>query len=453
MVKSKAFLSFDLIAASMTLQITSFFMLAGFVAQVFFGSGESVSPSQYADSFEIPLGGNAYQIRGEVKEKINAEGIQTWGNADSEFSVYFKSDAATQVFLDLDILLQESNSKISLELNGQTLVADFSAGDSGVYEVGQAFLIRGYNEVKLRGIEKAGTDFAQIKSLWIRHEGELALDFVRDNIDNRFYWGRRGPSVHLSYTLPAERSFKWFYNELTVLPGEDPIGSYFMANGFGEGYFGIQVNSESERRVLFSVWSPFSTDNPNAIPEDQKIKLLKKGAGVYTGEFGNEGSGGQSFLKYNWIAGTTYRFLNSVEPDGKGNTVYTAYFFAPEVGEWILIASFLRPKTDTWYKRPHSFLENFIPESGNLERRVFFDNQWVADRDGKWIELTQAKFTGDDIAKRGYRRDLAGGGESGKFFLKNGGFFNNSTELQSIHERPAKAKHPEVDLGSLEAEK
>ena len=30
-----------------------------------------------------------------------------------------------------------------------------------------------------------------------------------------------------------------------------------MANGFGEGYFGIQVNGPNERRVLFSVWSPF----------------------------------------------------------------------------------------------------------------------------------------------------------------------------------------------------
>ena len=27
--------------------------------------------------------------------------------------------------------------------------------------------------------------------------------------------------------------------------------------------FGIQVNSDSERRVLFSIWSPFSTDDPS----------------------------------------------------------------------------------------------------------------------------------------------------------------------------------------------
>ena len=72
-----------------------------------------------------------------------------------------------------------------------------------------------------------------------------------------------------------------------------------------EGYFGIQVNSATERRILFSVWSPFSTDNPKEIPDDKKIKLLRKGKDVHTGEFGNEGSGGQSYLRYQWKTGTT----------------------------------------------------------------------------------------------------------------------------------------------------
>ncbi|WP_339706446.1 DUF3472 domain-containing protein [Algoriphagus aquimarinus] len=222
-----------------------------------------------------------------------------------------------------------------------------------------------------------------------------------------------------------------------------------MANGFGEGYFGIQVNSESERRILFSVWSPFKTDNPGEIPDEEKIILLKKGEDAYTGEFGNEGSGGQSFLKYTWNAGETYSFLNSVEPDGKGNTIYTAYFMDPEVGEWILIESFLRPKTDTWYKRPHSFLENFVPESGYLERTANYDNQWAADHEGNWQELNEAKFTGDDIAKRGYRMDYEGGEKSGKFYLRNGGFFNGFIELNSMHRRNSNGASPKVDFNSL----
>ncbi|HSF52962.1 MAG TPA: DUF3472 domain-containing protein [Algoriphagus sp.] len=429
----------------------SFFSFALFlstICSVLFSGGES-SVDQFSDSIEIPCGGNAYQTKGQNPEVIKGDGIRTWKNSDSEFSVYFKSTQEVEILLELVVFPQESQSQISIGLNGQTYEVELQPEDSGIISVGKMNLVSGYNEIKLQGLEKTGSDFAKIKSLLISHDGELALDFVKDNIDNRFYWGRRGPSVHLTYTLPDEGKFKWFYNEITVPEGEDPIGSYFMANGFGEGYFGIQVNSDSERRVLFSVWSPFSTDNPGEIPEDQKIKLLKKSDDVYTGEFGNEGSGGQSYLKYNWVAGNTYKFLNSVEPDGKGNTVYTAYFFAPELGEWMLIASFLRPKTDTWYKRPHSFLENFIPESGYIERRVFYDNQWVADSEGNWKELTEAKFTGDDIAKRGYRKDFAGGSESGNFFLKNGGFFNDPTGLQSMHQRVAKGIPPTIEFEKL----
>jgi hypothetical protein len=363
--------------------------------------------------------------------------------------VYVKSEVSREIFLEIEIMPQESESRVSISLNGTTQEVALSTGISGFISVGNFSVLAGYNEVRLRGLSKTGLDFAKIRSLRIRHEGDFELDFVKDNIDNRFYWGRRGPSVHLSYTLPETGNFKWFYNEMTIPEGEDPIGSYFMANGFGEGYFGIQVNSPTERRILFSVWSPFATDNPRDIPEDQKIKLLKKGEGVYTGEFGNEGSGGQSYLRYHWKSGTTYRFLNSVKPDGNGNTIYTAYFFAPEVGEWMLIASFLRPKTDTWYKRPHSFLENFIPESGHLERRVFYDNQWAMDSEGNWMELTDAKFTGDDIARRGYRKDYAGGSDSGKLFLKNGGFFNHPTALQSMHQRVSKGIPPQIDFGKL----
>lgn len=140
------------------------------------------------------------------------------------------------------------------------------------------------------------------------------------------YWGRRGPSVHLGYTLPQGNDYEWFYNEVTVPQDGEVMHSYYMVAGFGEGYFGMQYNSKTERRILFSVWSPFDTQDPRNIPEDQRIRMLRRGDGVRIGEFGNEGSGGQSFMNYPWKAGTTYPFLMHVRPDGKGNTIYTAYF-------------------------------------------------------------------------------------------------------------------------------
>ena len=268
--------------------------------------------------------------------------------------------------------------------------------------------------------------------------------------DFSFYWGRRGPSVHMSYTLPQDQTAEWFFNEVTVPAGDDIVGSYYMSNGFGEGYFGIQVNSETERRVLFSVWSPFETDDPKEIPESHKIKLVKKGVGVQTGEFGNEGSGGQSFLRYNWKAGNTYKFLTRIRPHTNGYSEYTAYFFAPEVGKWQLIAQFLRPETTTYYTRPHSFLENFLTENGYKGRKAYYNNQWVYTNDGKWIELTSGKFTVDETGRKAARMDYKGGIDQSGFFLENGGFLNDYTIPGSLFERTPAGKHPDINWKELE---
>ena len=130
---------------------------------------------------------------------------------------------------------------------------------------------RGYHFVELEGVAKSGSSFGDISEILLgESDWNSSISYLNSDW---FYWGRRGPSVHLSYEKPI-KDITWFYNEVTVPEGSDIIGSYFMANGFSGGYFGMQVNSLSERRILFSVWSPYKTDNPGDIPEDQKIKLL-----------------------------------------------------------------------------------------------------------------------------------------------------------------------------------
>ncbi|WP_108211882.1 DUF3472 domain-containing protein [Pontibacter mucosus] len=413
-------------------------------------AGTSDTATNSSAVYTIPLGGNTYLTSGTGSgDKVTTDGITSWSSPQSIFSTYFKTEKAGRVQLQLAFSGQQAAGTIKVSIDGQSRELKVKPGDQLVDAGKYNLKAPGYVQVDVQGLQKRGENYGAVKELIVKADQELGLSFVKDNEASRFYWGRRGPSVHLSYTLPAEKNFKWFYSELEVQEGDDPIGSYFMANGFGEGYFGIQVNSPSERRVLFSVWSPFVTDNPEEIPEEEKIKLLKKGEGVYTGEFGNEGSGGQSYFKYNWKAGNTYRFLNSVEPDGKGNTIYTAYFYAPEEGKWKLIASFLRPKTDTWYKRPHSFLENFQDTRGHISRRGLYKNQWARDVDGNWVELTEARFTGDDIARRAYRLDYSGGREGAQFFLRNGGFFDETVAIGTIFSRPTSGTSPVVDFDSL----
>ena len=276
------------------------------------------------------------------------------------------------------------------------------------------------------------------------------MAYVPNDEGNFFHWGRRGPSVHLNYPTADTQQVQYFYSEITVPAGEDRIGSYFMADGFSVGYFGMQVNGPAERHILFSVWSPFTTDDPKAIPDSLRIVLIRKGDDVHTGTFGAEGSGGQSYLLYPWVAGNTYRFLLRAQPQTDNHTRFTAWFYAPEQSRWRLIACWDRPATHTWLTHLYSFLENFEPEQGDKDRLAYYGNQWIADSAGHWTPLTRARFTGDNTARKGYRHDYAGGLHGYTFFLRDGGFFDTYTPLDTWFERPAPTTTmPPINLADL----
>ena len=409
----------------------------------------SQQPQPSLQAVSVPAGGNTFITSrdGVSRERIR-NGIEQWTNPSTVYSIFFRISNTGKMSLFLKYNAT-SDSEIKVTCGKSEFNATLLKGTEQVAFIGEIMQAdTGYVRVDLQGVKRYGDEFAQVAALLV--DGEVtagAMSFVYS--DFSFYFGRRGPSVHLNYQFPEGEVIEWFYSEITVLPGEDPVGTYYMANGFGEGYFGIQTNSFTERRILFSVWSPFQTDNPGDIPEDQRIKLLNKGEDVHTGEFGNEGSGGQSYLKYMWITGNTYKFLTRVRPNGKGETEYTAWFYAPELGKWRLIAQFLRPKTDTWYKRAHSFLESFNPELGYVGRKGFYGNQWARTADGRWIELTTARFTADETARKKARMDYKGGMTDGQFFMQNCGFLNDYTSIGSIFTRPATGIEPDIDWKQL----
>jgi hypothetical protein len=400
----------------------------------------------------VPLGGNAWRNdKDTVGGNISNNGIVNWSNPKANFTAYVRLGRVGKFKLYLDVAAPKGKSKITVSALGAVRkIAVTSSSFNDVYAGEWEAKDTGYVAITIKAISKTDSLFANIHSIQLSGAAiGNKTTYVKNNEGEFFYWGRRGPSVHLGYVTPDSINAEWFYNEVIVPKGNDILGSYFMADGFGEGYFGMQVNSPTERHILFSVWSPFITDDPKTIPADQKIIMLKKGENVHTGEFGNEGSGGQSYMNYNWQSGTTYKFLIHAKPDGQGRTEYTAYFYAPELGKWQLIASFSRPKTNTYLKHLHSFLENFEPEQGTKTREVLFNNQWVCGADGKWTELNKVRFTGDNTAVKGYRIDYAGGLNRNSFYLKNCGFFNHYTPRNVFFERPLTGQKPDVDISKL----
>ena len=407
------------------------------------------------NTVSIPLGGNAYVTQKEGAAKLGKDGLYSWSSNDTKISSWFKVSHGGLLTVAIRARVKEGNSEIEVSLAGKSFPVTLNNSGWQVINVG-AVQVKENQHVKIdfKGISKTGATFADVSHILI--EGAAAqepLVFVRE--PENFYFGRRGPSVHLSYLVPESTgNVEYFYNEVIVQENEDVIGSYYMVNGFGEGYCGIQVNSATERRILFSVWSPYSTDNPDEIPEEAEVHLLRKGKDVVTKEFGGEGSGGQSFLRYSWTTGTTYKFLTQIHPDEnrKGATVYTSWFFDPQENNWRLIASFSRPKKVTWYTRPHSFLENFSPSQGYLTREVEFTNQWLVTESGEWLELNSAKFTYDATASAKRRADYDGGITKDKkaFVLRNCGFFDENTPYGTIFKRKGSLEnHPDINMSEL----
>ncbi len=397
----------------------------------------------------IPAGENSWVKGVSERGVIRENGIRNWNDLNTKFNSYVRLNSHGNLHLGLQLRTPNGPSTLKITLNNESREITINNPDYKDLEVG-TFTIenQGYQLIKIEALEKKGTSIAEIGEILVGGPAtENGINYVKDN----FHFGRRGPSVHLRYPIPEEsKKPTYFYNEIRVPEGEDVIGSYYMANGFSHGYFGMQVNSKNERRILFSVWSPYDTQDPKEIPEDQKIVMLNKGDDVYTGEFGNEGSGGQSFKKFMWKTNTTYKFLLKGEPAGPNHTDYSAFFYAPEKEKWELIASFRRPKSSNYLGNLYSFLENFVPATGDISRKAHYKNQWIYDKELGWLELSNAIFTADATANQKHRLDYAGGEIKGGYYLKNCGFFNDYTEVNSQFIREPQKNEPRIDLKKLE---
>ena len=400
--------------------------------------------AQQTKTYDIPLVGNAFEVGHKEGSSSTVTKVDALISPQTKnvTKTYFKVLGTGNVNIQLKGEAK-NDAQLNVGFNKKTKKYNWKSTDKTISVGTFAISKPGYVSVDLSGLK------GEIPITDLIVSG-TAVDngIIYSNDPQYYYWARRGPSCHLAYEIPTEKNVSYYYNEIVVPKDADIIGSYYMANGFGEGYFGIQANSQTERRIFFSVWSPFVTDDPKSIPDDEKIVLLKKGDNVKTGEFGNEGSGGQSYMKYNWKADTTYKFLLKGVPNGDNSTTYTAWFFMPETNNWQIIASFKRPKTNTYLKRFHSFLENFMPTQGYLTRKVNFNNQWVYD--GEWKKVNGAKLTVDATYKANQRIDATGGTTSTGYFLKMGGFFNEIEQPGTAFKFDNKQTAPQIDFSKLQ---
>jgi hypothetical protein len=269
----------------------------------------------------------------------------------------------------------------------------------------------------------------------------LALSVVGTSRGDEKLKGIACRSVHLAYEAPRGTAF---YNEVNVKKSAD--GTYFMACGWRKGYFGIQELASGKKVVLFSVWDPAAGDNPAAVPPEKRVKMLAKDKDVRVGRFGNEGTGGQAFLDYDWKVGETYRFLVTARADGPGRTAYGGYLYIPEARAWKHLVTFSTLTDEGELLRGYySFIEDFRRNrvSATRVRKAEFGNGWVKAAAGDWVPLARARFTADANPVLNIDAGPAGAG----FFLATGGdTVNRTTKLRDTMTRNATAGEPPSDL-------
>jgi FKBP-type peptidyl-prolyl cis-trans isomerase len=397
------------------------------------------------NTFTIPAN-TGYAVPAENDEESlfqPRKGLQNWTDIKQEIHYFFHIAQEGKLLIALNLKNARAGSIISVEIANKTFrlsipqSTKFQKKILGIVD----FKDSGFYSIKIKGLKKSGNTIAEIESLELSGSAANGIHFNKKP-------RRNAASVHLRYPISDTTRLTSFYNEITIPENADILHSYYMSNGFSRGYFGIQVNSENERRVIFSVWDAGNEAvNRSKVADSNKVKLIAKGDGVFADDFGNEGTGGHSHWRYNWKSGITYKMLVTALMDSASQTTtYTGYFFVPEQQKWKLIASFRAPKDGKPLRNLYSFNENFVGINGQLQRYAYFGNQWGQRENGTWMELTESNFSYDATGKAGDRIDYGGGMEGGMFYLWNGGFKPANAKFGDRLIRPAKNNKPTIDF-------
>jgi hypothetical protein len=291
----------------------------------------------------------------------------------------------------------------------------------------------GYQRFTLESLNPSHQSAGDVQALIL--DGPAVAD-AHFNLKSR----RNAASVHLAYPTSQGEKIEAFYCEVTAV--EDPLWTYYMACGWHRGYFGMQVNSPTERRIIFSVWdSGNEAVDRSKVDPTNRVTLVAKGEGVDAGDFGNEGTGGHSHLVYPWKTGEKQRFLVTAKPTDATHTIYSGYFYHPEQKRWVLISSWKAPRDGGYLRGLYSFSENFGGSNGELRRKALYGNQWIRTLGGEWTEQTVATFSHDPTG-RADRLDRFMGVENGQFFLSQGGFIPGFTKFGEKFTRPSGGQAP-----------
>lgn len=217
---------------------------------------------------------------------------------------------------------------------------------------------------------------------------------------------------HLWWNLEGQKDATDLYGEITVLATAPHIyycGANWHPGEPAGGYCGIQHNSPTERRTIFSIWDTSPALHPTVTVADPN---------TIHNRFGGEGEGGHTHMLWPWNVGETFQFYVHKQPGSpaSGNTTDTSYYIYDRTKQaWIHSATISNPNGDkksvsTLGGGLNSFLENFAGKDKATPKLALY-RLWLgtsldtmkcltkAQGDGTWGQLHGAYFLAEGDPK------------------------------------------------------
>jgi hypothetical protein len=207
-----------------------------------------------------------------------------------------------------------------------------------------------------------------------------------------------------------------------------------------------QLDSSTNKIVIFSVWDPTRGDDANKVPLEQRVQVLYQDASTKVSRFGGEGTGGKCIWPYVWQTNETCRFVVHAVVD-RDRTSYAGWFFDGHAHEWRHLVTFSTRTSGRHLRGPYSFVEDFRRDgkSVNETRRARFGNGWLRGVDGKWVSLNQATFTASS-AEWESKDNIDAGIFDNTFYLATGGNIVRTHELKQLIQLPESSNTHPPDL-------
>lgn len=197
------------------------------------------------------------------------------------------------------------------------------------------------------------------------------------------------------------------YGEITVLATHHGIyycGANWHPGEPAGGYCGIQHNSPTERRSIFSIWDTSVKLHPKVTQADSE---------TISNRFSGEGEGAHTHMLWDWETGVPFQFFLRKQPGGTPGTTDTRYYlYDRRTKKWRHSATINSPNGDDQSKASvanvgggglASFLENFAGTDRPIPKLALY-RLWLgtslanmkclttAQGDGAWGQLHDAYF-------------------------------------------------------------